>query len=91
MALEVGAAEELGSSIYLQMKSGQRGSIQSSDKCHRSAFVPIDKVLKVLLDEDAELVLDLGNILHVCRASVWDLVVFEALVSLVITRRTEAL
>lgn len=44
----------------------------------------------MFLDENAELVLDPGNVLYVCRASVWDVVVFETLIALVVTCRTKA-
>lgn len=54
-------------------------------------LIPFDEILEVLLYEDAKPILDLGDVLRVCGASVWDLVILEALVSLIITRRTEAL
>lgn len=53
--------------------------------------IPFDEVFKMFLDENAELVLDPGNVQCVCWASVWDLVIFKALIALVVTCRTKAL
>lgn len=52
--------------------------------------LPLDEILEMLLDEDAQLVLDPGDVLRIRRALVWDLIIFEALISLVVARRAEA-
>lgn len=52
--------------------------------------VPLNEVFEVLLNQNAEFVLDLGDILSVSRASVWDLVVLETLIVLAITWCSDA-
>lgn len=54
-------------------------------------LVPVDEIFEVFLDEDAKLVLDPGDALRVCRSLVWDMVILEALITLIVTLRTEAL
>lgn len=89
MALDVGTPEELGSSMYLQMDRCQPSALRN-EETETTAILPLDEVLKVLLDEDAKLVLDLWDVLRICRSSVWDLVILETLIgALIVTCRPE--
>lgn len=45
----------------------------------------------MLLDKDAESVLDFGDVLRICGPPAWNLVIFEPLVALIIAWRPKTL
>lgn len=76
--------------LYVSAIGPMSASALRNDETETSVILPLDEVLKVLLDEDAKLVLDLWDVLRICRSSVWDLVVLETLIgALIVTCRPE--
>lgn len=54
-------------------------------------IIPLDKVLKVLRDQGSKFVLNLWNILGVCRAPSGNLIVLETFGRIIVTSGTQTL
>lgn len=55
------------------------------------SILPLDEVLEVLRDQNAQLVLDGWNVLDVCWSSTGDLVIFKGFSAVIITPSSKTL